>query len=252
VRTKRYGWVPDAPDERDHAYAAPLSALGGLPAAVDLRPKGPPVYSQGDLNSCTANAIAAAIQFERQKQGLPDIMPSRLFIYYNERAMEGQVDTDSGAQIRDGIKSVAKQGVCPEADWPYDQAKFSQRPPDSAYRDALRDRAVSYERVARDLEQMRGCLASGCPFVLGLTAYPGFESPDVRASGCLPMPAAGERRIGLHAVIAVGYDDAEQRLLVRNSWGPDWGQQGCFTLPYAYVMEPKLARDFWTIRLVGA
>jgi C1A family cysteine protease len=116
---KRYGWIPDLPDQRDHFYAAPIQALKALPSQVDLRAQCPAIYDQGQLGSCTANAIAGAIQFERTKQGLtPDFPPSRLFIYYNERVIEGTVGSDSGAMIRDGIKSVGSQGDCPEDEWP--------------------------------------------------------------------------------------------------------------------------------------
>ena len=136
-KIQRYGWIPDLPDARDHLYAAPMAVVA-LPLKADLRPNCPPVYDQGQLGSCTANAIGAAIQFDRMKQHLsPDFIPSRLFIYYNERVMEGTVSTDSGAMIRDGIKSVAKQGACPERDWPYDIAKFAMRPPQADYKEAL-------------------------------------------------------------------------------------------------------------------
>jgi C1A family cysteine protease len=132
-----YGWLPDVPDHRDHLYAAPVVHLAKLPARADLRSQCPPVYDQGQLGSCTANAIGAAIQYERRKQKLkPDFVPSRLFIYYNERVMEHSVASDSGAQIRDGIKSVAKQGDCPEKEWPYLEAKFTHKPPASCYKDA--------------------------------------------------------------------------------------------------------------------
>ena len=139
---KRYGWVPDLPDVRDHMYAAPVAMIAALPPKVDLRPNCPPPYDQGQLGSCTGNAIAGAVQFEREKQHLtPDFVPSRLFIYYGERVIEGTVGTDSGAQIRDGIKVVANQGVPPETDWPYDIAKFAQKPPPKAFADALKDKA---------------------------------------------------------------------------------------------------------------
>src|SRR5271165_1571544 len=108
-----YGWIPDIPDARDRVLLLPKRA-GALPPTVDLRAGCPPVYDQGQLGSCTANAIAGAVEFDRKKQNLPDFVPSRLFIYYNERAMEGTISSDSGAQIRDGIKSVAKIGAPPE------------------------------------------------------------------------------------------------------------------------------------------
>src|ERR1700686_36433 len=108
----KYGWIPDQPDQRDHLYAAPAQFLVALPPTADLRKSCPPVYNQGQLGSCTANAIGGAIEFDQIKQKVPQpYIPSRLFIYYNERAMENTIDSDNGAQIRDGIKSVAHQGV---------------------------------------------------------------------------------------------------------------------------------------------
>ena len=248
----RYGWIPDLPDQRDHVYAAPVAVLGQLPPRADLRAECPPVYDQGQLGSCTANAIAGAVEFDRLKQKLPDFAPSRLFIYYNERVIEGTVHSDSGAQIRDGIKSVAKQGVCPESEWPYDISKFTEKPPASAYKDGLLDRAVSYQRLPQNLDQMKGCLASGYPLVFRFTVYDSFESDEVAHTGQAPMPAPGEQQIGGHAVMAVGYDDSERRFTVRNSWGPGWGMGGYFTLPYTYLAQPSLTSDFWTIRLVGS
>jgi C1A family cysteine protease len=250
-KIKRYGWTPDLPDHRDHLYAAPPMYLLKLPPLVDLRNQCPQVYNQEDLGSCTANAIAAAIEFERMKQGIQDFIPSRLFIYYNERVMEGTVASDSGAQIRDGIKSVAAQGACPETEWPYDMTQFATKPTDQCYQDALTDKVVQYSRVSHVLNQMKGCLASGYPFVFGFTVYESFESPEVAQSGIVPMPSAGEATVGGHAVMAVGYDDSQQRFIVRNSWGDGWGMKGYFTMPYAYLTDSNLSDDFWTIRLVA-
>ena len=251
LKIERYGWIPDLPDQRDHLYAAPPAFLAALPPSTDLRAGCPAVYDQGMLGSCTANAIGGAIEFDRLLQKLPDFVPSRLFIYYNERVIEGTVNSDSGAQLRDGIKTVASQGVCPEPEWPYDIAKFTQKPPAQAYADAATDRAISYQSLVQDLNQMKGCLASGYPFVFGFAVYESFETAAVAQSGHAPMPRWGERVIGGHAVMAVGYDDSNQRFLVRNSWGARWGMAGYFTLPYSYLIQPGLASDLWTIRIVG-
>jgi C1A family cysteine protease len=247
-----YGWVPDLPDHRDILYAAPVAALQALPAKVDLRPQCPPeVYDQGQLGSCTGNAIAGAIEFDRIKQKLaPVFTPSRLFIYYNERVMEGTVNSDSGAQIRDGIKSVGKQGAPPETDWPYVIAKFKTKPTASVYKTALQYKVVLYQRLVQNLNQMKGCLAAGYPFVYGFTVYESFESQAVASSGVVPMPAPKEQVLGGHAVMAVGYDDSQNRFIVRNSWGSSWGMAGYFTIPYSYLLDSNLADDFWTVRLV--
>lgn len=250
-KTKHYGWIHDIPDQRDHLYAAPVAALQALPASADLRSQCPPVYDQGQLGSCTANAIAAAMQFERMKQKLNDFIPSRLFIYYNERLIEGTVNSDSGAMIRDGIKSVGNQGDCPETEWPYNIANFAEKPPAKCYRDAVKHKAILYQRLIRNLNQMRGCLAAGYPFTVGFSVYESFESQQVSQTGNAPMPAAGEKLLGGHAVLAVGYDDSQQRFILRNSWGSNWGMQGYFTLPYAYLNDSNLSDDFWTIRLAA-
>src|SRR5262249_55813807 len=208
IRSSRwYGWTPDLPDHRDLVYQAPLARLGPLPPKVDLRGECPPVYDQGSLGSCTANAIAAALEFDQMKQRQRDAFaPSRLFIYYNERVIERTVDEDAGAMIRDGIKSVAKQGAPHERLWPYAVGKFRTKPARAAYVDARRHAAVLYQRVRQDLRQMRGCLAAGFPFVFGFTVYTSFESDRVAKTGNVSMPARREKEIGGHAVLAVGYD----------------------------------------------
>src|SRR5437588_617378 len=179
-KIKGYGWNRDMPDGRDLMYAAPPEVVTKLPTKVDLRSHCPDVYDQGQLGSCTANAIGGALEFDQIKQGETPFTPSRLFIYYNERVIEGTVASDSGAQIRDGIKSVGNLGACHEDTlWPYDIAKFADKPPQAAYGDGAQHRAVAYQRVARDLAQMKGCLASGYPFVFGFTVYASFESQAV-------------------------------------------------------------------------
>jgi C1A family cysteine protease len=249
-RIERFGWIPDLPDQRDLLYAAPPAALGALPSQVDLRPNCPPVYDQGELGSCTANAIGAAFQFEQMKQGQAGFVPSRLFIYYNERVLEGTVDTDGGAMIRDGMKTVNHEGAPPETDWPYTIAKFRTRPTKKAYTHGLKNQVLIYRRVVRDLNQMKACLATGFPFVFGFSVYTSFEGAEVARTGELPMPQASENLLGGHAVLAVGYDDPTNRFIVRNSWGEGWGMKGYFTMPYAYLTQRNLSSDFWTIRLV--
>lgn len=248
----RFGWIPDLPDHRDFMYAAPTPIMQSIPAAADLTKLCPPVYDQGQLGSCTANAIAAAFQFDEMKQKAPDAsVPSRLFIYYGERAMEGTVNEDSGAQIRDGIKVVASQGVCPESEWPYDVTKFKQKPPQKCFTDAKKFQAVTYQRLIQDQNTMKGCLAEGFPFVFGITVYQSMMSGTVAKNGVVPMPSTQEKVLGGHAILAVGFDDKTQRFKFRNSWGTTWGDKGYGYLPYAYLTDQNLASDFWTIRAIA-
>lgn len=249
-KIKGYGWNPDIPDGRDVMYAAPPQVVTQLPPEVDLRAQCPPVYDQGQLGSCTANAIGGALEFDQMKQKENAFTPSRLFIYYNERVIEGTVNSDSGAQIRDGVKSVNQQGAPPETDWPYDITKFADQPPQQAYDDAKQHEAILYQRLTPTLAQLQGCLAEGFPFVCGIVVYQSFESQDVASSGQVPMPQSGEQQLGGHAVLAVGYDNSQQRFIMRNSWGQSWGMNGYFTLPYPYLLQATLSSDFWTIRSV--
>jgi C1A family cysteine protease len=250
TQSRTYGWIPDLPDQRDRMFALPRLAQQ-LPPKVDLHKMCPPVYDQGQLGSCTANAIAGGIDFERQRQRLQFLTPSRLFIYYNERVIENSVATDSGAMLRDGMKSVAAQGVCTETLWPYDITTFQTKPSVTCYTAALGHKTLKYLRLTQDLASMKSCLAGGYPFVFGFTVYESFENADVATTGKVPMPGLSEQVLGGHAVLAVGYSDASQRFLARNSWGANWGVNGHFTIPYAYLTDSNLADDFWTIRTVA-
>lgn len=245
-----YGWRRDKPDRRDHLRVQRPGVA--LPPYVDLTAQMPPVYDQGNLGACTGNAVAAAVAFARSKQKLADFTPSRLFIYYNERVLEGTIESDAGAEIRDGIASTAKLGVCNETDWPYDVGKFAVRPPDACYASATTDLVTAYARVDQTLDGLRECLAAGFPVVFGFTVYESFESGAVAASGVMPMPRAAEKALGGHAVVMAGYDDDHQMFIVRNSWGASWGRAGYFLMPYAYPVDGDLAADFWQIDAVTA
>ena len=259
-----FGWKPDLPDGRDHLFAVSPATLTKLPAKVDLRPKCPTVYNQGRIGSCTANAIAGAIQFDRRRsKQKPDFVPSRLFIYYNERALEGSVPYDAGASLRDGIKTIAKQGVCPEKMWPYDDtpaqwdggpwpagAKPTQKPGKASYTTAQDFQAIQYQKVTQSLSQLKGCLAQGFPFVFGFTVYDSLYDQKGQPRKVIPLPSSSDQVLGGHAVVGVGYDDAAQQFAIRNSWGAGNQDKGYFYMSYAYVTEHDLARDFWVVRLM--
>ena len=256
-----FGWRPQLPDARDRVYAARLTSP--RPAEYDLRPSMPAVYDQGQLGSCTGNAIAAAMEYERDRQGLPDFIPSRLFVYYNERALEGTVSSDSGAVIRDGIKVVNREGVCPETLWPYNVGMFAVKPPKRCYVAATTDKALQYEAI-QTLGDLKDAIASNLSVVFGFTVYESFESKSVAQTGVMPMPNPGEATVGGHAVVAVGYSDPKSQLIVRNSWGVSWGDHGYFYMPYQYLTGSQvssdnspingahLASDFWAIQLTSS
>ena len=242
------GWKPQSVDLRDHLYA-PGPPPAGLPSKVDLRPFDVPLFDQGQLGSCTANATIGCFMFEAKKDNIALEVRSRLQLYYNSRVAEGDPAQDGGAQLRDVIKVLNKQGVCPESDWPYNVAKFAVAPPMNTYADGLLERVTSYAAVAQTLPALKAALAAGRPVAFGFTVYPAFESAAVAKTGIVPMPRG--KSVGGHAVRLVGYDDATKRFLVANSWGTGWGDKGYFTMPYAYVVSAR-ASDFWTISACGA
>jgi C1A family cysteine protease len=249
---KWYGWKADTPDQRDKIFKYELvPQYKELPPSVDLRKDYPfVIYDQGNLGSCTSNAIGAALQYDMLKQKEQAFIPSRLFIYYNERVIEGTVREDAGAEIRDGIKTVAAQGACPESIWKYVIRKFATKPPARAYASGMLHQALQYYRLPRTLDAMKTCLASGFPFTFGFMVYESFETKEVATTGIVPMPGEDESALGGHAVLAMGYDDSQKRFLVRNSWGKGWGMEGYFTMPYEYLLNENLADDFWQIKLV--
>lgn len=245
------GWRRDQPDFRDKIAEIPLM-IERLPSVVNLRPKCPPIYDQKSLGSCTAQAVGAVFQFTEmeQRKAMTDI-PSRLFIYYNTRLIEGTVSIDSGASLRNAIKSLARYGACREVDWPYKVSKYRIKPFKDIYDRAIVKQLKSYQRVPQQLYDLKMQLAHDNPIVFGFSVYDSFMSGAVEKIGIMEMPAPGESMLGGHAVTLVGYDDDHQAFLVRNSWGAKWGIKGYFYMPYKYVLDPNLSADFWTITAVN-
>ena len=234
---------------REKLLYNPCLSTESVPESVDLRtsPNMPAVYDQGSLGSCTANALCAAYDFV--KPGA--FMGSRLFLYYNERVLENDVSTDAGASMGDGVKCLQTYGLCRENLWPYDISQFATKPPDNCYTEALADKALKVYNVPNTLTAMQATLASGFPFVVGIRVYSSFESSSVAKNGIVSMPKRKDKLLGGHAVLVCGYNNTTKQWLVRNSWGPSWGDNGYFYLPYNYLLKPKLSSDFWAIEAVS-
>lgn len=245
-----YGRIRDLGDFRDKKLE--MAPIVSLPPSVDLRPLCPPIENQLELGSCTSFSGGAAVRVERKKQDLDDFVVSHLALYYNSRSSRTK-RADAGASNRDMLKAIAKLGVCPESEWPYDISKYAEKPPVQAAKDALKNRALSYLSVAQSLSQIKNCLAQGYPMIIGFTVYESFESSEVASTGIVPMPTTREAVLGGHSVLLVGYSDADKMFLLRNSWG-SWGLDGTgyFKMPYPYLMDSNLSSDFWTIRLMSS
>lgn len=245
---RKYGWKKGEKYINHQKHLFCLSKTHNNIKSLDLRSKCPTVYDQGQLGSCTANAIGFCYHFDEiaQNEKSP-FVPSRLFIYYNERSMEGHVDFDSGAEIHDGIQSICNVGVCPEEMWCYDISKFTQKPSDECYNKAKEHHSIQYRAVEQTVEQLKAALIDGFPVVFGFLVYESFESPEVARTGIMPIPKEGEQLLGGHAVSLVGFDDEKQWFVVRNSWGENWGDKGYFYMPYSFIQNPDMASDFWTV-----
>jgi C1A family cysteine protease len=260
----RYGWQPDVPDPRDRIFNLEETVLsaGAIPGKVDLSAHMPPIYDQGQLGSCTANGIARCLEYEAMRQGEPAVTPSRLFIYYNERVIEGSVNHDSGAQIRDGIKVVAKEGAPPESDWPYSDAKpgpWDHKPPPKAYSDALKHEALVYQRVVLGGPgaPLRSALAAGYPVVFGFIVPQYFEDGTWDPSQHpLRVPGPNDYFVAAHCVVITGYDFTMTRFnqwafQCDNSWGTSWGMHGRFWMnAHWFDTHGGLTSDFWVIKKV--
>lgn len=244
IHHKKYGWLRDHPDIRDKYKT--FTDYSNF-SQIDLREKCPPIYTQGKLGSCTANALAGAYEYDLMNENKDIFTPSRLFIYYNERVLEKTVNSDSGSMLKDGIKTISKQGVIPEKYWPYTITKFTDKPPANLYTMALNYKNIVYSRVEQTLDDIRQALHEGNVIVFGFNVYESFETDEVAQNGIMTMPEKNEKLLGGHAVLAVGYNDSLRFIIVRNSWGQSWGDKGYFYMPYDYIVNKDLASDFWII-----
>jgi C1A family cysteine protease len=239
-----YGLKKDEPDLRDYIYQTEV-IKEVLASKIDLRDEMSAVVDQGDLGSCTANAMASGLrEFLELRDNVSYTALSRLFLYWHERYLEGTVSTDSGASIRDGMKVLKNIGVCPEVDFPYDISKFTNKPSAKAETDAVEYKISQYSRIL-SLTKLKASLSEDLPVVFGFAVYESFESDDVTNTGWAPLPKEGEKLLGNHAVLAVGYDNANSVVICRNSWGKEWGDKGYFYLPYSFWSK-DLVFDMWT------
>ena len=204
---------------------------------------------QGEIGSCTANAMAGAYEYlAKRKFGHADDV-SRLFIYYNARELDGCTDKDEGTYLRNCIKVLREYGACSEEIWSYDKRRLFEQPHEEAYAQAINFLIEDAQRINVDLYEMRHCLAEGYPFAFGLELFESFDKAET--NGRVPMPNPDrEESQGGHAMLCVGYSDQDRVFLVRNSWGSDWGDQGYCYIPYDYMTDLDLNGDCWTIRSV--
>ena len=253
VSLPKYHWRRDPVDTRDHIFKTPAPTTPP-PSIVDMRNYASPIENQGNLGSCTGNAIAGQIELiQRKVNPAKGRDVSRLFIYYQERLLEGTIRYDNGAYIRDGIKACYTYGAPLESLWPYVINRFTTKPSAAAYTDALKRKVTSYQRCT-NFAAVKAALVSRYPVTVGFDVYSSFEGAENTNTGMMPYPnTRTEQYLGGHAVCIVGYNDnlAGGSFICRNSWGTNWGDNGYFYMPYQVIQNTSMSNDFWAIIAVS-
>jgi len=250
-----FGWKKDPKDIRDYKYKFHLP-LRLLPDFIDMRSQCSPVRDQGQLGSCTAFAMATGLRewMMWKYLGVEHTVLSPLFLYWQERFLEGTVFEDSGAYIRDGLKVLQEMGTCPEVDDPYDISRFTETPTPEMVQKALPYKISTYERLDTTSLALRTALAQGDPVVMGMLVYSSFETQEVATTGKVPMPSRcpmTDKVLGGHAVFVVGYQNDPAwngggYFIVKNSWSDAWGDSGYFYLPFGFISSYRTS-DLWVV-----
>ena len=244
---------------------------------VDLRPLlTSAIIDQGLLNSCSACALAVAAELYLIKDSQPfidenasNIDASQMFVYYNERVLEDKVDLNAPVYIRDGIKSLFKNGICSEKSWPYPEiampakikevtktgtlaeieqavaqvltnhqdeinAAINERPSEAAIKQAQKHLITRYCKlsISNGLDEVKLALSKDMPVVFGMIMPKSFY--NIASDGMMKMPSPTEARLGGHAMLIVGFDDCQQHFIVRNSYGEEFADKGYCYMPYEF------------------
>ena len=231
-----------------------------LPEKFDISPRGPAIWDQGTLGSCTSHGVSRAVSFAAKQyaksQGKEDLFssrPSRLFNYSTMRMDIGvSLTEDSGGTVRDAFRAVANHSVPDETLWEYKEENFYEKPPTKAFEVAEKFSHFAYMKVAQTEIGIKQAIFNGFPVVFGFKVYDSFMAHECADTGIVPLPKNGENFHGGHCVTIVGWDDKDKCFLIANSWGTKVGlpkKRGYFKFPYAFILDKFLSTDFWICKL---
>ena len=279
VPDRRDAYIPHYPTDSDEEYVVrPPSkpekeSESTNDTVLDLRLNMPAVYDDQGLGCSTVSALATLLEFHQlQENPESDYEPSRLFWYYAIRVLRGTERSDSGASFRDAWKVLNQEGICDEIDWPFHPNMHSAAPYWSCYESESQSIPVVYKRVPHTMDAIKYCLKNNMPIAFGMSIYASFESEVTRRTGKVTLPACcrdltqnkdiqsdetdsndttktnmNDVHLGGHALVLVGFNDEKKVFIVRNSQGTKWGDNGYAYIPYAYILNPMLCRDFWVL-----
>ena len=249
------GWLPDSKQpnvdpNKDYKFIDLIPKLSvqepDIINVVDLRKFCSPVENQSVLSSCVGNATVGALEMLQIREGKPFVNLSRLFIYYNARLVTGDTDKDAGTYIRLAFTTLTTLGTCSETECPYDISRVFIRPSWNSYKEAYANKISSFYSIdgygIDRINSIKLALASQHPVVFGALVTQGFVDTD--SSGIIAMPKNNVTTIGGHAMMICGYDDNRKVFIVRNSWGPMWGDKGYCYIPME-ALDAMDANDFW-------
>ena len=210
------------------------------------------IQDQGGYGAAVANAIAYAVRILRRQKGLSDFPPSRFFIYYFGRGIQGlPKDKDSGMYISSGLRAVQQYSVCSEDTWAYDDKKIFAAPTEYAVSAARSHERFTWSRVEQDETALKALIRKGCPVIFGFTVFESFMSAETASTGVISVPDySSERQNGGHVAVLTGYDDRTRVFILANSFSRDWGDGGKGYIPYEYILNMRYARDFYTLGVV--
>ena len=242
---RRYGYIRTSEFHKPLAVRFPGRAA--IPPSADLSSWCGPVKDQGDLGACTAFAGSGNREYLARKfEGRTPIFSPK-FLYYQERALDGSLNEgDCGSTGHSSVYVMNQTGICLESSDAYDPATFQDAPTPAELSEAGANKAGAYHLLSVPAADLKSCIASGYPALVGFTVYDSFESDATAQSGVMPVPnKATEQVLGGHEVLFIGFDDSKQAFMVRNSWGTAWGQGGNFWFPYQCAGDSDVLTDAW-------